>query len=293
MKKFLLVLTSLILCLSACSNSTSTANSETVGESETGVENAVETETTQTEIKKVIIACSPVPHAEIMEVVKPLMAEKGFDLEIKEYSDYVLPNIAVDDGDADANYFQHKPYLDDFNAERGTNVVPIATVHYEPFGIYAGTKNDLSSVSDGDKIAVPNDVTNEARALNLLEAAGVIKLKEGVGLKATILDIVENKNNVEIVELEAASIPRQVQSGSVAYACMNGNYAMEAGYEVKDALFIEPEDSEAAKTYANVVCVKSGNENADFAATLKECIKSQQVKDFIDTKYEKSVIYLD
>lgn len=241
-------------------------------------------------LKKVTVACTPVPHAEIMNEIKGMMKDKGFDLEVKEFSDYVTPNLAVDQGEVDANYFQHKPYLDDFNKERGTKIVTIAAVHYEPFGVYAGTKDSLS-LSTGDKIAVPNDVTNEARSLNLLHDAGIITLKPNVGLKATKLDIVENPYNVEIVELESAQIPRAL--GSVALACMNGNYAMEAGYSASDAIYLEKQDSEAAKTYANIVCVKEGNENADFAKALAECVKSKTVKDFVDKKYNKSVIYMD
>lgn len=243
-------------------------------------------------LKKVVVACSPTPHAEIMNEIKGMMKEKGFDLVIKEFNDYVQPNIAVNEGSADANYFQHLPYLEDFNAENGTKVVSVVAVHYEPFGLYAGSKNTLD-VADGDKIAVPNDVTNEARALNLLQDAGIIKLKAGVGLKATKLDILENPYNVVIEELESAQIPRAVGVKDVAFACMNGNYAVEAGYKSSDALYLEKQDSVAAKTYANIVCVKEGNENADFALALKECVKTEKVKSFIDAKYEKSVIYID
>lgn len=241
-------------------------------------------------MKKVTIACTPVPHAEIMNEIKDMMQEKGFELIVKEFSDYVTPNLAVDQGEVDANYFQHQPYLDEFNAERGTKVRTIVAVHYEPFGVYAGTSKSLS-INNGDKVAVPNDVTNEARALNLLQDAGLIKLKAGVGLKATKLDIIENNNNLEIVELESAQIPRSLDS--VALACMNGNYAMEAGYKATDALYLEPSTSTAAKTYANIVCVKEGNENLDYSKALIECLKSEIVKKFIEGKYEKSVIYMD
>lgn len=243
-----------------------------------------------TSLKKVTVACTPVPHAEIMNEIKDMMKEKGFELIVKEFSDYVTPNLAVDQGEVDVNYFQHQPYLDEFNAERGTKVKTIVAVHYEPFGIYAGTSKSLS-VKNGDKIAVPNDVTNEARALNLLQDAGLIKLKAGIGLKATKLDIIENNNDLEIVELESAQIPRALNS--VALACMNGNYAMEAGYKATDALYLEPSTSTAAKTYANIVCVKEGNENIDYSKALIECLKSDKVKKFIEGKYEKSVIYMD
>ena len=242
-------------------------------------------------LKTVTVAASPVPHAEILNQVKDLMKEKGFNLVVKEFTDYVQPNLAVDTGDCDANFFQHQPYLDDFNAERGTHVVSIGAVHYEPFGVNKGKKRSLSDISTGDKIAVPNDVTNEARALNLLEAAGIIKLKSGVGLKATKLDIVENPNNVEIVELESAQIPRALDS--VEYACMNGNYAMQANFKASDSLFLEKQDSEAAKLYANIICVKAGNENADLAKALMECVKNEKVKDFVNKTYDMSVIIVD
>lgn len=243
-------------------------------------------------LKVITVAASPVPHAEILYQVVDDMKALGYDLKVQEFSDYVLPNTAVNEGSIMANYFQHRPYLDDFNKERGTNIVTVrdGKIHYEPFGIYKGSK-DVLVLSDGDKIAVPNDVTNEARALLLLESAGVIKLKDGVGLTATKLDIVENPYNVEIVELESAQIPRALKD--VAVACMNGNYAMEAGYKVSDALFVEAQDSEAAQTYANILCVKAGNEGEAWALDLFNCLKSQKVKDFISKTYDKSVIAID
>lgn len=239
----------------------------------------------------VVVAASPVPHAEIMKEVKKLMRDRGYNLYIKEFSDYVTPNLAVDQDEVDANFFQHVPYLDDFNAERGTHVVSVGAVHYEPFGLYAGSKKNLEEISDGDKIAVPNDVTNEARALLLLESAGLIRLRNGASLKATVADIVENSYNLQIVELESAQIPRALDS--VAFACMNGNYALQAKYKVSDALFIEPKDSDAAIKYANVVCVKSGRENEPFVNDLMECLKSEEVKNFVEKKYDKSVILVD
>lgn len=238
----------------------------------------------------VTVAATPVPHADMLNQIIDDMKEKGYDLKVQEYTDYIIPNLAVDQGEVMANFFQHTPYLDEFNQERGTHIVSIGKIHYEPFGIYAGTKNEFN-ISDGDKIAVPNDVTNEARSLNLLEKAGIIKLKAGAGLTATKIDIVDNPYNVEIVELDAAMIPRQLSS--VAFACMNGNYAMEAGFKVSDALYIEDQSSIAAQTYANIVCVKEGDENAPWAKALVECLKSQKVKDFIENTYDKSVIAID
>ncbi len=274
-KKLLgLVLSLAVLSLAACGNKTAQAPANS-GEAP---------------VKVVTVAASPVPHAELLLQVMDDMKELGYDLEIREFSDYVLPNTAVDEGDIMANFFQHKPYLDDFNAERGTHIVSVGKIHYEPFGVYAGSKKTLE-LAKGDKVAVPNDVTNEARSLNLLEAAGVIKLKEGAGLTATKLDIVENPLELEIVELESAQIPRSLDS--VAVACMNGNYAMEAGFKVSDALFVEPQNSTAAQTYANILCVKEGNENEKWAKDLLNCLKSQKVKDYIEKTYNKSVIAID
>ena len=257
------------------------------------VKSAENTTSAEKELKVITVAASPTPHAEILKEIVADMKELGYDLQVKEFSDYVQPNTAVEEGSMMANYFQHTPYLDDFNKERGTHIVTIrdGKIHYEPFGIYAGKKKDINAIEKGDKIAVPNDVTNEARALLLLESAGIIKLKEGVGLTATKLDIVENPSEIEIVELESAQIPRAIND--VSYACMNGNYALEANYKVSDALFVEKEDSAAAQTYANIICVKSGNENEAWALDLFNCLKSQKVKDFINKKYEKSVIAIN
>ena len=205
------------------------------------------------------------------------------------FDDYIQPNEVVEGGDFDANYFQHIPYLDSFNEEKGTHLVNAGGIHYEPFGIYPGTKSDLSAVAEGDSIAVPNDTTNEARALLLLQDNGLITLKEGAGLNATVNDITDNPYNLDIVELEAAQIPRVLPE--VAYAVMNGNYALEAGYSVaKDALAYESSDSEAAKTYVNVIAVKEGNENADKVKALVEALKSDAIKDYINSTYDGAVI---
>ena len=202
--------------------------------------------------KVIKVAASATPHAELLEQAKPILTEQGYDLQVTVFDDYVQPNEVVESGDFDANYFQHIPYLDSFNEEKGTHLVNAGGIHYEPFGIYPGTKSDLSSVADGDSVAVPNDTTNEARALLLLQDNGLITLRSGAGLSATVNDIEENPYNLEIVELEAAQVPRVV--GEVAFAVLNGNYALEAGYSVaKDALAYESSDSEAAKTYVNVI----------------------------------------
>lgn len=239
--------------------------------------------------KVIKVAASATPHAEILEQAKPILAEQGYDLQVTVFDDYVQPNEVVESGDFDANYFQHIPYLNSFNAEKGTHLVNAGGIHYEPFGIYPGTKSDLAEVADGDSVAVPNDTTNEARALLLLQDNGLITLKEGAGLEATVNDIAENPYNLEIVELEAAQVPRVV--GEVAYVVLNGNYALEAGYSVaKDSLAYESSDSEAAKTYVNVIAVKEGNENADKIKALVDVLKSDTIKNYINDTYDGAVI---
>lgn len=246
----------------------------------------------KTDDKKITVAASATPHAEILEEAKTLFKDKGYELEVKVFDDYVQPNNVVESGEFDANYFQHVPYLEQFNEEKGTHLVVAGKIHYEPFGIYPGTKKDLKDIAKGDKIAVPNDTTNEARALLLLQDNGIIKLKDGAGIKATVNDIEENPNNIEIVELEAAQVPRVVNE--VAYAVLNGNYALEANYTVKkDALAYEKSDSEAAKTYVNVIAVKEGNENSEKIKALVDVLKSDSIKKFINEKYDGAVIVYD
>ena len=246
----------------------------------------------KTDDKKITVAASATPHAEILEEAKTLLKDKGYELEVKVFDDYVQPNNVVESEEFDANYFQHVPYLEQFNEEKGTHLVVAGKIHYEPFGIYPGTKKDLKDIAKGDKIAVPNDTTNEARALLLLQDNGIIKLKDGAGIKATVNDIEENPNNIEIVELEAAQVPRVVNE--VAYVVLNGNYALEANYTVKkDALAYEKSDSEAAKTYVNVIAVKEGNENSEKIKALVDVLKSDSIKKFIDEKYDGAVIVYD
>ena len=235
------------------------------------------------------VAASATPHAEILEEAKKILKDKGWDLQIQVFDDYVQPNNVVESGDFDANYFQHIPYLEQFNKEKGTHLVNAGGIHYEPFGIYPGTKASLDELADGDSIAVPNDTTNEARALLLLQDNGIITLKEGAGLTATKNDIVENPYNVDIVELEAAQVPRV--KDEVAFMVLNGNYALEAGFSVaKDAIAYEKADSEAAKTYVNVIAVKEGNENSDKIKALVEVLTSQEIKDYINNTYDGAVI---
>ena len=239
--------------------------------------------------KVIKVAASATPHSEILEQVKPVLEEKGYDLQVTVFDDYVQPNEVVESGEFDANYFQHIPYLNSFNEEKGTHLVNAGGIHYEPFGIYPGTKASLDEVADGDSIAVPNDTTNEARALLLLQDNGLITLKDGAGLEVTVNDIVENPHNLEIVELEAAQVPRVV--GEVAFVVLNGNYALEAGYSVaKDSIAYESTDSEAAKTYVNVIAVKEGNEDSAKIKALVEALKSDAIKTYINDTYDGAVI---
>lgn len=242
----------------------------------------------EAELTTLKVGATPAPHAEILEAIKDDLLEAGYQLEIVEYNDYVLPNTAVQDGELDANYFQHQPYLDDFNAENGTTLATVATVHFEPFGLYAGKTGSLDELKEGATVAVPNDTTNEARALLLLEAQGLIKLKEGAGITATKIDIVENPLNLEIVELEAAQIARTLPD--VDIAAINGNYAVDAGLALSDALAVEAADSLAAQTYGNVVVVKEGNEEDEKIKALVEAILSEKVKTYINDNYEGAVL---
>ena len=245
--------------------------------------------TGSTDSKVINVAASATPHAEILEEAKPLLEKEGYDLEVTVFDDYVQPNEVVDSGDFDANYFQHAPYMEQFNKEKGTKLVDAGDIHYEPFGIYPGTKKSLDEIADGDEIAVPNDTTNEARALLLLQDNGIIKLKDGAGLTATVNDIAENPHNIKIVELEAAQVARV--TGETAFVVLNGNYALQAGYSVKkDALAYEAADSEAAKTYVNIIAVKDGNQDSDAIKALVKVLKSDDIKKFIDEKYDGAVI---
>ena len=243
------------------------------------------------ETKKIVIGASPSPHADILKVAKKELKKEGYELEIKEYSDYVQPNTALESGDLDANYFQHKPYLDDFNKQKKTHLVSAGMIHYEPFGIFPGKTKKLKDLKNGATVAVPNDTTNEARALLLLQDQGLIKLKDGAGLTATKKDVVENKKNLKIQEIEAAQIPRSLKD--VDIAVVNGNYALEAGLKVnKDALATEDADSIGAKTYGNVVAVKKGNEKTAATKALIKALKSDEVKKYINDKYDGAVVPL-
>ena len=286
---------SLTLSLAACGSSaassapaSSEAASSAAADSASADSTAAES-TNELAGTKLVVAASPTPHAEILEVAKDILAEQGITLEIKEFSDYVQPNLVTENGEVDANYFQHTPYLDSFNAENGTHLVSVGAIHYEPFGIYPGKSDDLANIADGATIAVPNDTTNEARALQLLAAQGIITVREGAGLTATVNDIEENPHNVKIQEIEAAQLPRTVQD--VDFAVINGNFAMEAGFSVgKDALATEDASSEAAQTYANVLVVKEGNENSPAIQALLAALQSDKVRDYINETFDGAVV---
>ena len=282
MKKLIAIVLTLVLALSfaACAQPEA-APAETA---------ALETteSAAPSELVKVKVGASVTPHAEILNAVKDELKAAGYDLEVVEFTDYVLPNTALEQGDLDANYFQHTPYLENFNDENGTHLVSVGKIHYEPFGIYAGKTSDLSAIPEGGSIAIPNDGTNEARALLLLEAQGLIKLKEGITFTATVLDIAENPKNLSIKEIEAAQLARSLQD--VDAAVINGNYAIQAGLKVKDALAIEDKDSIAADTYANVLVVKEGHENDEATKALLAALQSDTAKKFMEEKYEGAVI---
>jgi len=241
------------------------------------------------EAGKLVVGATPAPHAEILEEAKKYLQEKGIELEIKVFTDYTTPNTALADGSLDANYFQHLPYLEDFCAENNLDLVSAGPVHYEPMGLYSEKIKSLSELKDGDQIAVPNDVTNEARALLLLQDNGILTLKDPNNLKATKADIADYKVKVEIVELEAAQISRVLPD--VTAAIINGNYAIDAGLNpATDAIVSEEADSLAAQTYANIVAVRSGDENREDIKALYEVLTSDEIKAFINEKYQGAVV---
>ena len=237
------------------------------------------------------IGASPTPHAEILNAAKDELAEKGIKLDIVEFTDYVQPNLATESGDLDANYFQHVNYLNSYNEEKGTHLAIAGKIHYEPLGLYPGKQSDLDAITDGAEIAVPNDTTNCARALLLLEAEGLIKLDPEAGITATENDIIENPHNIKIVPLAAEQVARTLED--VDFGVINGNYAMEAGLTSADAVALESADSEAIQQYVNVVAVKEGNENNEGVQALVKILKSDEIKDFINEKYDGAVIPFD
>ena len=285
MKKRLFALAlSVVTCLSlaACgggSNNAATSSNPT---------DAATSTPASTEGTTLKVGATPAPHAEILEQVKPILAKEGITLDIVEYNDYNTPNDAVEDGSLDANYFQHITYMNNYNKDNGTHLVSVAEVHYEPFGLYAGKTASIADLPDGAQIAVPNDATNEARALLLLQQEGLIKLADGVGINATKLDITENKKNLDILELEAAQIPTRLKD--VDLAVINGNYAIDAGLKVADALAVESKDGDAATAYVNVVAVKEGNEKNAAIQALVKALESDTIRDYINNTYGGAVV---
>lgn len=259
------------------SASSSPSSSSTTAESQSASED-----------KHISVAASPTPHADILAQVKPILEEQGYELEVIEYEDYVQPNNVVDSGEIDANYFQHVNYLNDFNANNGTYLAVAGKIHYEPFGIYSGTKASLEEIADGDTIAIPNDPTNEARALLLLEANGIITLKEGAGITATVNDIESKSVDVQINEVEAAQVSRY--KDEMSFIVLNGNYALAAGIKAGDALALEKGDSEAIQQYVNIIAVKAGNEELPKIKALVDALKSDTIKDYIADTFEGAVI---
>ncbi|MCD7738393.1 MAG: MetQ/NlpA family ABC transporter substrate-binding protein [Lachnospiraceae bacterium] len=289
----LLALTLTGALISGCSGASSSAESsseaevtEAETEEEEGDEADAEASEEATELEPLIVGAVVTPHAEILEYIRDDLAEAGYDLQIVEYNDYVLPNTALEAGDLDANYFQHVPYLENFNEENGTHIVAVASVHFEPMAIYAGKTSSLEELQEGATVAIPNDTTNEARALLLLEANGLITLDPDAGLTATVLDITDNPLNLQITELEAAQIPRSIED--VDIAVVNGNYAIEAG--LTETIAVESSESEAAETYGNVIAVREGDEDTAKTQALVDAILTDKVRDFITDNYDGAVL---
>ncbi|PWM36087.1 MAG: ABC transporter substrate-binding protein [Clostridiales bacterium] len=290
MKKLLSILLagSLALSLAACSSGAGESSSS---EAPASSEAAPSEETGSEALTAIRVGASPTPHAEILREADKELQKQGYKLDIVEFTDYVQPNLALDSGDLDANFFQHGPYLDNFNTENNTKLVSVGTVHYEPLGVYAGKTKSLEELPDGAAIAVPNDTTNEARALLLLQDQGLLTLREGAGITATKADIESNPKNLKITEIAAEQLARSLQD--VDLAVINGNYAILGGLKVADALAQEEKDSLAAETYANVLAVREGDGGREDIKALFEALKSEPVKAFIAEKYEGSVVAVD
>ena len=290
MKKLLSILlcAALVLGLAACGTAAEEPSAAPASDAPASDAPASEA---PAELEKLVVGASSTPHAEILEAVKGELEALGYELEVKIFDDYIMPNLALADSELDANYFQHEPYLLNFNAENGTDLVSAVAVHYEPMGIYGGQKASLDEIAEGDSIAVPNDGTNEARALLLLEAEGLITLKEGIDAStetATVLDIAENPQNLEIIEMEAKNIPHSLPD--VAFAVINGNYALQAGLTGEDALASESADSDAAQTYANILAVRAGEEDSAKTQALVTALTSETCRQFIEETYDGAVV---
>lgn len=241
------------------------------------------------ETKTLTVAASPSPHAEILNnFAVPKLKDQNIDLEVKEYTDYIIPNQVTSSGEVDANYFQHINYLNNYNKENGTDLVGVAAIHYEPFGIYAGKSSDLKNIADGAQIAVPNDPTNEGRALLLLQQEGLVTLKDPENLEATPVDVAENPHSLNFVEVEAAAVPRQLQD--VDFAVINGNYAIEAGLHVSDAVAVEAADGTAVEQYANYIVTTPDKQDDDRIKALVSVLTSDDFKTYLKDTYGEDVL---
>lgn len=286
--------------LTGCGSSSADTKTADTAATEAAATEAATTEAATTEAAPadgdnvIKVAASQTPHSEILAAVKDLLAEEGYDLEVTVFEDYVQPNNVVESDEFDANYFQHVNYLNSFNEENGTHlaIADNGKIHYEPFGIYGGTKTSLDDIADGDAIAIPNDTTNEARALLLLQQEGLIKLNDGVGVTATVNDVAENPHNLELIEVEAAQVPKQLPS--VAFGVINGNYALEAGLNVStDALATESAEGDAIQQYVNVIAVKEGNESSAKIKALTDALHSETAVKYINDTYQGAVVPYD
>lgn len=288
MKKILALTLSAILCLgllAGCGTDSGSAATDPVSEPTSGATN-----TPSGELETITVGASSTPHAEILDAVRGELETLGYDLEVVVFNDYVQPNTALADGDLDANYFQHEPYLTTFNSERGTDLVSAGAIHYEPMGIYPGTKSSLDDIAEGDTIAIPNDGSNETRALLLLQDLGYITLADGIDASsnATIEAIVDNPLNLEITEMNAENIPHIL--ADVAFGIINGNYALQADLTGDDALASESADSDAAQTYANIVACRNGDENSDKIQALITALTSETCREYIESTYNGAVV---
>ncbi len=299
MKKILALVLALVMVLALFAGCSSSSDSSAADDGEAAAAEGTETEETAEEADEgaeeetepadlvtIRVGASPTPHAEILAVIKDALAEQGYDLEIIEYTDYVQPNLAVDDGEIEANYFQHIAYLDWFNEEYDTDLVSVAAIHYEPFGLYTGKTASIDELADGAEIIIPNDGSNETRALLLLQQEGLITLADGVDAAAdiTVYDIADNPKNLKITEMEAAQLANSLQD--VDMAVINGNYAIQAGLSVSsDAIAVEDASGDAAQTYANVLVVKAGNENDEAVQALAAALQSDAVREYIEQTY--------
>ncbi len=276
-----------LFTVAGCSGSGSNSGSDSSSSSSTASTTSSSSSSSDTTIK---VGASPTPHAEILNKVKDKLADQGYTLEVVEYNDYIQPNTALEAGELDANYFQHITYLENFNQENGTHLASAGSIHFEPMRIYAGKTKNLSELADGATVSVPNDTTNEARALLLLQQEGLIKLKDGAGTNATKIDIVENPKNLQINEVEAAQVPRTVSDVDIVVA--NCNYAISAGLDSASALAVESDTGQAAQAYANVVAVKEGQESSEKIKALVAALTTDEVKSFIESEYNGAVVPL-